>query len=47
MENLHLKNLKDNSLGFLILQKLSELKTNNEHTIHYSSKYIDNISEIY
>lgn len=36
MENLHLKNLKDNSLGFLILQKLSELKTNNEHTIHYT-----------
>ena len=36
MENLHLKNLKDNSLGFLILQKLSELKTNNEHTIYYT-----------
>lgn len=36
MENLHLKNLKDTSPCFLILQKLSELKTNNEHTIHYT-----------
>ena len=26
MKNLHLKNLKDTSLGFLILKKLYELK---------------------
>lgn len=36
MENLHLKNLKDTSLGFLILKKLYELKKNNKHTVPYT-----------
>lgn len=36
MENLHLKNLKDTSLGFLILQKLYELKKNNKHTVPHT-----------
>ena len=36
MENLHLKNLKDTSLGFLILEKLYELKKNNKHTVPYT-----------
>ena len=36
MENLHLKNLKDTSLEFLILKKLYELKKNNKHTVPYT-----------
>ena len=36
MKNLHLKNLKDTSLGFLILKKLYELKKNNKHTVPYT-----------
>lgn len=36
MENLHLKNLKDTSLGFLILQKLYELKKNNKHIVSHT-----------
>ena len=36
MENLHLKNLKNTSLGFLILEKLYELKQNNKNIIPYT-----------
>ena len=36
MENLHLKNLKDTSLGFLILEKLYKLEKNNKHILHYT-----------
>ena len=35
MENLHLKNLKNTSPCFLILQKLSELKKNNKNIVPY------------
>ena len=35
MENLHLKNLKNTSPCFLILQKLYELKNNNKNIIPY------------
>lgn len=36
MENLHLKNLKNTSLGFLILEKLYELKQNNKNIVPYT-----------
>lgn len=35
MENLHLKNLKNTSPCFLILQKLYELKNNNKNIVPY------------
>ena len=36
MENLHLKNLNNTSLGFLILEKLYELKQNNKNIVPYT-----------
>ena len=36
MENLHLKNLKNTSLGFLILEKLYELTQNNKNIVPYT-----------
>ena len=36
MENLHLKNLKNTSLGFLILEKLYKLKQNNKNIVPYT-----------
>lgn len=35
MQNLHLKNLKNTSPCFLILQKLNELKENNKNNVPY------------
>jgi hypothetical protein len=36
MKNLHLKNLNNTSLGFLILKKLYELKQNNKNIVPYT-----------